>query len=486
MLKGKVDSAPEQAVAVTVAVRRVLVVDNDDMLCRQLQRLLSQRGYDASYCLSGEAALAKLRRAPCSVLVTDLRMPGMDGIELLRRVRDASSEVSVVIMTALGSVREAVEAMKLGASDYIEKPFDVDEFCVVIEKVFKERRLLDEIAQLRQELSERYQFGNMISRDPKMRKVFATIARVAATDTTVLITGETGTGKELVARAIHHNSARRDERFVAVNCGAVPDTLLESELFGHERGAFTGATSTKAGIFEAADGGTLLLDEIGNITQAMQVKLLRVLETLEYTRVGGVETRRCNVRILAATHADLHDAVDRKEFRRDLFYRINVVPIRLPPLRERATDIPLLVEHFMRKHGPKMNPQVRDISPEALRQMVRYRWPGNVRELEHVIQRSLLLTDGETVLAESLPVARDGEADDAMAIPFNEDVPLDQVKAEVIARLERSYLDAALRRCRGNVRETARRAGFSERSIYDKLKKYGLDRRAYKSGKEAR
>jgi DNA-binding NtrC family response regulator len=460
-------------------VRRVLIADDEDDICRVLQRALVRRGYEAAYRLTGEEALEELPRTAYSILVADVRMPGMSGMELLGRVRERFPAVSVILMTAHGTIETAVEAMKLGASDYLTKPFQIEEFCLVIDKVLAQRRLLDEISQLRHELSGRYRFESMLSQDPKMREIFGTIARVATTDATVLITGETGTGKELVARAVHYNSWRRDKPFVAINCGAFPETLLESELFGHEQGAFTGAVATKPGIFEVADTGTLLLDEIGNISLAMQVKLLRVLETMEYQRVGGVEPRTCNVRIIAATHTDLAAAAEAGTFRRDLFYRINVVPIWLPPLRERMGDIPLLVEHFLRQYGPRMNPTVQDISRDAMRKLLRYSWPGNIRQLEHVVQRALILADGPTILPDQLSVDEQGEAQAPREIPCNEQLPLEEVRNAVIERLERSYLEKVLRLYRGNVRKSARHAGLSEHSVYKKLKKYHLDRRTY-------
>jgi len=460
-------------------VRRVLIADDKDDICRVLQRALVRRGYEAAFCLTAEEAIEELARTAYSILVADIRMPGMDGMELLQTVRSRFPGVSVIIMTAHGSVETAVEAMKLGSSDYLTKPFQIEEFCLVIDKVLAQRRLLDEISQLRHELSGRYRFESIISQDPKMREIFGTIARVAATDATVLITGETGTGKELVARAVHYNSWRRDRPFVAINCGAFPETLLESELFGHEQGAFTGAVATKPGIFEIADTGTLLLDEIGNISLAMQVKLLRVIETMEYKRVGGVESRTCNVRLIAATHTDLAAAAEEGTFRRDLYYRINVVPIWLPPLRDRLGDIPLLVEHFMREYGPRMNPAVQDISREAMRKLLRYSWPGNIRQLEHVVQRALILADGATLLPDHLPVDEPGKAESRGEIPCNEHLPLEEVRTAVLERLERSYLDKVLRLYRGNVRKSARHAGLSERSVYEKLKKYHLERRTY-------
>ena len=460
--------------------RAVLIVDDQEMICRQLEQILRDRGYDADYCLGGPAALEELDRRHRPVVVTDMRMPLMDGIALLREVRSRFPDMSVIIMTAHGSVDSAVSAMKLGASDYIEKPFVPDAFCLVLDRVFSQRQLHDEVVHLREALGRRYRFDNLISHAPSMRDVFDAISRVAATDATVLITGETGTGKELVARAIHHNSPRRHAQFMAINCGALPDSLLESELFGHEQGAFTGAVATKRGIFEVADGGTLLFDEIGNVSGAMQTKLLRTLETMEYKRLGGTETRRCNVRILAATHVDLEAAVERGDFRRDLFYRVNVVPVRLPPLRERATDIPLLVEHFIQLHGPTLNPRVESFAREAIRTLVRCPWPGNVRELEHVVQRALILADSAVILPEHLPTCSGRGISKEPPLPCNEMLPLGEVKQQLVERLERTYLDRVLRMHHGSVRQTAKHAGFSERSIHAKIKQYRLNRRAYR------
>lgn len=464
--------------------RSVLVADDEEVICKYVQRALREQGYDVTYRLSGRGALEELRRTRYAILVADIRLPDMSGIDLLRQAREIAPETSVIVITAYGSVDTAIKAMKLGASDYLTKPFKAEEFCIVVNRVLGQRRLLDQIAQLRMELAGKYHFEGMISQDPKMREIFVTIARVAATDAPVLISGETGTGKELVARAIHYNSPRRSKPFLAINCGAFPETLLESELFGHEQGAFTGAVSAKPGIFEVAHGGSLLLDEIGNVSLAMQVKLLRVLESGEFKRVGGVETLRSDVRVLAATHVDLAAAVAQGTFRSDLFYRINVVPITLPPLRERAVDIPLLVEHFIRRFGPKINPAVRDISRPAMLKLLRYHWPGNIRQLEHVVQRALILANGETILPEHLPLDDDAQREDRAEFHFNEQLPLDEVRDRLVEQVERAYLDKALRLHGGSIRKTARHAGLSERSLYEKLKRYHLDRRAYKAPRQ--
>ena len=459
----------------------MLVADHDESVCEHVQRILEPRGYEVSYCVGGKAALEELARRPYALLVTDVAPADPDGMGLLRRARADHPGLSTVVLTARGTVRSAVDAMRCGASDYLERPLEPEALCAAVDGAFARRRLLDDIAVLAEDGGHRL-FPEIVSHDPRMQAALDTVDRVAEADSTVLITGETGTGKELVARAIHRLSPRCDERFVAVNCGALTDTLLESELFGHEEGAFTGATRSKAGIFEAADGGTLMLDEIGNITPAFQVKLLRVLETMQYQRVGSVAPRHCNVRILAATHVDLEAAVERDEFRRDLYYRINVVPIHLPPLRERPGDIALLVREFIGRHGARLRPGIRDmdISREALLALGRYSWPGNVRQLEHVVQRALLVAAGSEILHGDLAIPRHEATDAEAPLRFNELLPLKEVKARLVERLERTYLDCVLRRCHGNVRETARHAGASERGIHGKLKRYGLDRRRYK------
>jgi DNA-binding NtrC family response regulator len=483
MAAGKAQAAPTRPASVSALgapAGRILIVDDEEMVCRQMAQLLRRHGYEADYGLSAAQALEHVARTPCDVVVTDLRMPGMDGMELLEHLQEQFPDLSVVVVTGHGNLETAGRAMDLGASDYLEKPFSLDELRLVMGKVFNQRRLRDEVAHLRDELGERYGFDHMVSREGSMREVFAAIARVAPTDATVLITGETGTGKELVARSIHYNSPRREARFVAVNCGALPDTLLESELFGHRAGAFTGATAAKPGIFEVAHGGTLLLDEIGNVRPAMQTKLLRTLENGEYTPVGGVEPRHSDVRVLAATNVDLEAAVERREFRHDLYYRINVVPIHLPPLRDRVADIPLLVDHFIQSHGPKLNPKVQECSREALRALAKCPWPGNVRELEHTIQRALILADGPTLLPRHLPQCGGQAPGEEPPVPCNEFQPLPAIKRRLVERLERTYLEKVLRMHRGNVRRAAEHAGLSERSVHAKIKKYGLTPQTYR------
>lgn len=445
------------------APRRLLIVDDEEIICKYLQRELAQRGYEASYCLDGKQALRQLAEAPYSILLADMKMPGMTGMALLGRAREDFPGVSVVIVTAHGSIETAVEAMKLGASDYLTKPFQPEELALVIEKVLAQRKLLDEVAQLRHELAGRYRFENMISQDPKMREIFAQIARVAATDATVVITGETGTGKELVARALHYNSSRRDRQFVALNCGALPDTLLETELFGHEEGAFTGAVGAKPGIFEVADGGTLLLDEIGDATPACQTALLRVLQEGEIRRVGSAEATPVNIRVVAATHRDLEDEVRRGRFRTDLYYRLNVVPIHVPPLRDRPEDIPLLIEHFLERRGAAG----RSFSDDAIGILQRCPWPGNVRELDNLVGRVLVLNLASIIRPQHLP-PQYREKPERPALTTGS-------LREAREAFERDYMKDLLERVGGNVAEAARQAGIGRPYLHQKLRKFGIN-----------
>ncbi|HEY6414897.1 MAG TPA: sigma-54 dependent transcriptional regulator, partial [Acidimicrobiales bacterium] len=364
---------------------RLLVVDDEQSMREWLNIALSQDGFEVESAGNGEDALKVLERTPVDLALVDLRMAGFDGLETLRRIKQLDDSVSVVIMTAYATAETAVQALKEGAYDYIIKPFKVDELRHLVQKALEERRLRGENLRLRDEVARRYQFGNLIGKSPKMQEVFSTIARLGDTKATVLITGESGTGKELVAKAIHFNSSRKERAFVAVNCGAIPQELMESELFGHVKGAFTGAVAAKQGLFEVADGGTLFLDEVTELPLHLQVKLLRVLEDPEIRPVGGVRPVRVDVRIVAATNRDVSQTIAAKTFREDLFYRLNVISLRIPPLRERREDIPLLVTHFLEKFAAGGPPKL--ISPDVLSALERYGWPGNVRELEHVIER---------------------------------------------------------------------------------------------------
>lgn len=459
----------------------ILVVDDQKLTCEQLKMILEKKGHEVYTAVSGQEALKRLTEGVFSLVITDLKMPGMDGLELLKQIKRRYPEISSVVMTAKGTIDTAVQAMKLGANDFLIKPFGAEEISLVTAKALEQRRLYDEVLYLRQQLAEKYKFDNILSKSPKMHKIFELISSVAATDSTVLIQGETGTGKELVARTVHFHSSRREGRFVAINCGALPDGLLESELFGHAKGAFTGAIRDHRGKFEQADGGSLFLDEIGNISPSMQVKLLRVLERMELERVGDSRTVKLDVRIISATHANLEEEMEEGNFRADFYYRINVVPILLPPLRERMEDIPLLVTHFLAKHNKKAKKNVKDLSPEALSALMSYSWPGNVRQLENIIERGVILAQGSTMTHVDLPQKGLNQLlPEREPSPEELELPLEELKQRELERLERDYLKKVLTRYQGSIKRSSEHAGLSARSLYAKMKLYGFNKEDFK------
>src|SRR5690242_10268736 len=372
--------------------QRILVVDDEEKLRRVIELQLSTAGFDVDKAASAEEGLKLVERA--DLVLTDLKLPGMDGLALLAAIRRQNTRAPVIVMTAFGTIEIAVEAMKAGAVDFLLKPFSLDHLMAVIYKALEVRALRDENRQLREELGKRYQFDNIIGRSPAMQEIFATIERVAPTRATVLLAGESGVGKDLIARAIHFHSPRRDRPFVKINCTALPENLMESELFGYEKGAFTGANTTKPGKFEQADTGTVFLDEIGDVPASIQVKLLRILQEREFERLGSNKTRHIDVRVIAATNQDLRAALEQGTFREDLYYRLNVVPINIAPLRDRMQDIPFLAEHFLSKYVDETGNRVQAITPGAISKLMTYHWPGNVRELENVIERSLVMCTG--------------------------------------------------------------------------------------------
>jgi two-component system response regulator PilR (NtrC family) len=384
-------------------VSRVLIVDDEPSLVDFLSVLCLGEGLEVATARSVAEARERLSELPPDLVLCDMMMPDGNGLDLLREIKQSGAPASVVLMTAYTSTKSAIEAMKLGAYDYVPKPFDVDELKVTIQRALEKNRLFEENVWLRKELEQRYSFGNIIGRSPRMQAIFALIERVARTTSTVLVHGESGTGKELIARAIHFSSPRAGQRFLSINCGAMPEPLLESELFGHERGAFTGAVRDKKGLFHEADRGTLFLDEISEMSVTMQVKLLRALQDKVVRRVGGTAEETVDVRIIAATNQDLAARIARGEFREDLYYRINVIPIQLPPLRERREDIPLLVSYFLQKYAEQMELAPKRISAEAMRMLEGYSWPGNVRELENLIERAMALSSSPALTAADLP-----------------------------------------------------------------------------------
>jgi two-component system NtrC family response regulator len=460
--------------------RRILVVDDSELTCQQLAQLLAAPDRQVMVATDGTAALEWLVENPCSLVLTDLKLPGVDGLELIREVRNRDLPVTVIVMTGHATVEAAVEAMKLGAYDLIQKPIDSIRLEVLVSQALEDRRLIDEVADLRRRLQKKDAYHNLVGRSPRMAEVFKRVSRVASSSCNVLITGETGTGKELVAQAIHSSDVTRSGPLVAVNCAALPEPLLESELFGHERGAFTGADRQKEGRFALCRGGTLFLDEIGEMPLGMQAKLLRVLQDGRFERVGGTEPIQADCRIVAATNLNLGEAVCRGRFREDLYYRLNVFSIELPPLRDRAEDIPLLVEHFLAKLAERDLPS-KTFSRLALARLARYDWPGNVRELEHVVEQTIVTTSCPVVEPESLPPQIVARNDDPLSLEFDHTRVLPELTAELTARIERAYLQRVLEKYWGRIALCARHCGLSRRSISEKLRRYQIDKRDYKS-----
>jgi DNA-binding NtrC family response regulator len=444
---------------------RILVVDDEEKLRRVIELQLSTAGFEVDKAASAEEALKLAERA--DLVLTDLKLPGMDGLGLLAAIRRQNMFAPVIMMTAFGSIQVAVEAMKAGAADFLLKPFSLDHLMAVIQKALEMRALRDENRQLREELGKRYEFDNIVGRSTAMQEIFATIERVAPTRATVLLAGESGVGKDLIARAIHFHSPRRDRPFVKINCTALPENLMESELFGYEKGAFTGANTTKPGKFEQADTGTVFLDEIGDVPPSIQVKLLRILQEREFERLGSNKTRHIDVRVIAATNQDLRAALEQGTFREDLYYRLNVVPISIIPLRERMQDIPFLAEHFLSKYSAETGNKVQAITPAAMSKLMTYHWPGNVRELENVIERSLVMCTGDRLDAadikmDNMPRPRSGGE---FALPAG--MTLDQYEQEIIRE--------ALKRADGNKSQAARSLGLTRNALRYRLAQMGLE-----------
>jgi two-component system, NtrC family, response regulator AtoC len=464
--------------------KHVMVVDDDPCLCAVLDAELAKRDYRATLAQSPSEALELLAAGEddVDIILTDFQMQGASGADLCARIGESDRFIPVVVMTSFGSMDTAVAAIRAGAYDYVTKPLDLDDLTMTLERGIKERALRAEVRTLRLGLQEPTPFEEMVGASPEMARAFELIERVASSDTTVLITGESGTGKELVARALHEHSSRKDKPFIKVNCAAIPKELIESELFGYERGAFTGAVASKPGRFELANGGTLFLDEIGEIPIEMQVKLLRALQESEFERVGGIKTIRFDVRLVAATNRDLKKLIASGNFREDLFYRLNVVPIRLPALRERTGDIPLLVEHFLVKFNERLRKKVEGVDTDATDVLVQYPWPGNIRELENVIEHAVLFCDESKLHASDLPP-------DVRGIPVIANVPLPEadlhaalageggLKEHVkvaMSRLEKELVSRALQQTSGNVTHAARLLKISRKGLQLKMKELGL------------
>jgi DNA-binding NtrC family response regulator len=447
--------------------KTILIVEDEDKLRRVLELQLKTAGFNVLQAGAAEDALKLADQA--DLVLTDLRLPGMDGVALLSALQRQNSRTPVILMTAFGTVEAAVEAMKSGAADFILKPFSLDHLMTVIDKALEMRALRDENEKLREELGQRYQFDNIIGRSPAMQEIFATVARVAPTRATVLLCGESGVGKDLIARAIHHHSPRSSRPFVKINCTALPENLMESELFGYEKGAFTGANTTKPGKFEQADTGTVFLDEIGDVPPAIQVKLLRVLQEREFERLGSNKTRHIDVRVLAATNVDLRAALEEGRFREDLYYRLNVMPINIPPLRERKEDIPFLAEHFVSKLSGEIGSRAHAISEAAIQKLMTYHWPGNVRELENVIERSLVLAGGDTLEPADIRLDSAPRAPRPAASEYG--VP----EGMTLDEYEQAIIRDALKRANGNKSQAARLLGLTRNALRYRLSQMGLE-----------
>jgi two-component system response regulator HydG len=445
---------------------KILVIDDELPVREMVQRLLSESNYEVRLARNGEEGLALFRKEGFDLVVTDLSMPGMNGIEVLRTIKSEEASVPVILITAFATIDTAVEAIKTGAYDYITKPFDPDDLAITIKNALAHKLLFDENLLLRRKLDNAERKGAIIGESLRIREVFHLIDKVASTDATVLIEGESGTGKELVARRLHEVSQRAGKRMLSVNCGALPETLLESELFGYEKGAFTGASAAKEGIFKAADRGTLFLDEVGEMPPPLQVKLLRVLQDKEVLTVGGRQAIPVDVRIIAATNKDLKAEVAAGRFREDLYYRINVFTIPMPPLRERREDIPLLLHHFMGKYNREFGKDVQSISPKLMQFFMDYDWPGNIRELENYVERAILMADGSQLQLAALRRETDegGEEDEDRVLSFK----------EAKERFEKEYILALLDRFDGVVSRAAEAANMPRPNFYEKLKKYEI------------
>jgi len=456
-----------------------MVVDNEEGLCRMMEAVLSDNGYAVTAFTRSFEAAETFQAGQWDLLVTDIKMPGLDGLELLQKVKLKDAAIPVIMVTAHATVEMSIQALRKGAHDMLTKPFEPEELLYRVKNALQHTRLLEENRELREELVGRFRFDNIIGASQGLKETLERVEKVAVRDTSVLVTGESGTGKELIAQAIHYNSPRKEKKFVAINCGALPASLLESELFGYRKGAFTGAAENRRGLLETADGGTLFLDEVGNLPMTVQKTLLRFLQEQEFNRLGDPTPTKVDVRVLSATNADLKVAVKAGEFREDLYYRLNVVNIHLPPLRERRDDIPLLAAHFIGLQNSKFSTQIKGLAPDALEAAVDYAWPGNIRQLRNVIEASLAM-EGTSfitlpVLAQFIEVAhREPEAESG-----SDEASDDGEYTKALSRFETEYIRGLLRKNNGNVEAAARDAGTNMATIYRKIKKYGIRKDEY-------
>jgi DNA-binding NtrC family response regulator len=461
-----------------MAKARILVVDDERNIRESLCAVLEQNGYDVLAVEDGYKALEKVKDEEWDLALVDLKMPGMEGMQVLRGIHGVNPNVAVIIITGYATVENAVAAMKQGAVDYLMKPFTADEIFFPIEMFLEKTKLVSENIYLRKELAERYKFCSIIGKSKVMQEIFRLIEKVAPTDSTILIRGGSGTGKELIARAIHHNSLRKDRKFIAVDCGGLPETLLESELFGHVKGSFTGAIVTKRGLLEVANGGTFFLDEVGDLSMGIQSKLLRVLQEKEFRQVGGIKSINVDIRLIAATNRDLETMIEEKTFREDLFYRLNIVPVYLPPLKERKEDIPSLVNHFLELYNKTRDKNIKGVSPEAMNLLIEYDWPGNIRELENIIERSVIMTESEIVEAKHLPIdIRGKRAYHNITIPETKEELKDlkkQIREKAVEEVEKAFLINALKKSDWNISKASRQVGMKRQNLQALIRKYNI------------
>lgn len=464
----------------TSEMEPLLLVEDKNELRAMLKKALERAGYEVDAAPDGTAAIQKVRARRYLVVITDLKMPGASGLDVLRETKQADPTIPVLLLTAFGSVEEAVTAMKEGAFDFLQKPVDLDHLKLLVQRAAQQQELLRENLLLRAEFAARYGFPRIVGEHASIREVSQQIQRVAGTDSTVLLLGESGTGKELFARAVHHLSARREHPFVALNCAAIPEGLVENELFGHEKGAFTGAGARKVGKLDLAHRGTLFLDEIGELPLAIQAKLLRVLEERRFDRVGGTQTVDVDVRIVVATNRNLQKLVEEKHFREDLYFRISAVPLTIPPLRERGNDVLLLAEHFLEKYTREFAKPGLELSAEARERLLHYRWPGNVRELQNTLERAVILADGLTIDANSLQLLAskpntDGLPEGMLPQQFKWEGSLEEVTSRAVNHIEHVMLENTLRECKWNKTRAAEKLGVSPKTLLAKLRNAGLE-----------
>ena len=459
--------------------KRILLIDNEAGLCRMMEQILLDHGYLARSFTSPRQAVEEFKAGAWDLVISDIKMPGMSGLEVLQAIKAKQHDIPVIMITAYATVEMSIQALRKGAYDMLTKPFEPDELIYRVKNALQQRQLLEENRELRAELEEKFRFENIIGACEGLKSVLERVGKVAVRDTSILVTGESGTGKELIAQAIHYNSPRREKRFVAINCGALPENLLESELFGYKKGAFTGATESRAGLLETASGGTLFLDEVGNLPMNVQKTLLRFLQEKEFHRLGDTNPTRVDVRILSATNSDLKEAIKSGAFREDLYYRLNVVNIHLPPLRERCSDIPLLAAHFIHLQNQKFKTAIKGFESEALKNLCEHEWPGNIRQLKNVIEACMAVESGEYISRDTLaqfieagsvsaPVSTDFEQANS-TLPYT----------TALERFESDLLKNLLKRHHGNIDAAAREAGMNMVTMYRKIKRYGIKKEDY-------